>query len=108
MYHNVRDPRHVVAQELTTRARAILPQQGTTIPINLTMFQRGTNGSLGEQIATSGPYSDTVYGVLIPRSKVGSGVYILVISPWERGMGLGEKWEVRVWADGPLEAEIAR
>ena len=78
------------------------------IPLNATLFKRGRSGTPGEQIATSGPYSDTMYGVLVPKTQVETGVYVLVISPWERGMGLGQKWEVRIWADGPLEVELAR
>ena len=93
---------------LMRRARAILPSRpATPIPLNLTLFRRNNASALGEQVATSGPYSDAVCGVHVPRTKVAKGVYVLVVSPWERGMGLGEKWEVRVWADGPLELERA-
>lgn len=91
------------------RARAILPaQEDAVIPLNATLFKRGRSGTPGEQTATSGPYSDTMYGVLVPKTRIEAGVYVLVISPWERGMGLGQKWEARIWTDGPLEVELVR
>lgn len=98
----------VVLNNLTDRrARGILPTKpGTPVPLNLTLFQRASGSTLGNQIATSGPYSDTVSGVSFGKSKVCSGVYSLVISPWQKGMAIGEKWEVRIWADGPLDTEL--
>jgi hypothetical protein len=66
------------------------------------------NGVPSDQIATSGPYSEALYGVSLARTKVDGGVYTLVVSPWEKGLGVGGKWEVRVWTDGPLEVELVQ
>jgi calpain-7 len=94
---------------LINRARGLLPvRPNTPIPLNVTLFERGVGGRLGEQIATSGPYSDAVSGVSVPRTNVSLGVYILVLSAWEKGMGIGHKWESRVWTDAPLEVERVR
>lgn len=93
---------------LMNRARGILPSKPSSpIPLNITLFKRHTGSTLGDQVATSGPYSDAISGVNFNKTKVPSGVYSLVISPWQRGMGIGEKWEVRIWTDAPLEAELS-
>lgn len=84
---------------------------GQNIPLNLTLFTRKEGGGIGEQKATSGPYSDTVSGVRIARTKPGaiqSGVYVLVPSAYERGEGKGKRWRVDVWADGPFSLELPR
>ncbi|KAK1920912.1 calpain-like protease palB/RIM13 [Papiliotrema laurentii] len=96
-------------RDCTIMARGLLPvRPNTPIPLNVTLFERGVGGRLGEQIATSGPYSDAVSGVSVPRTNVSLGVYILVLSAWEKGMGIGHKWESRVWTDAPLEVERVR
>ena len=93
----------------TYSARLFLPNStATDIPLNLTLFNRSEGGQIGDQVATSGPYSDTVSGVRIPRLKLEAGVYVLVPSAWGAGMGVGKKWELRVWAEGPVEVELAR
>ncbi|ORX36377.1 hypothetical protein BD324DRAFT_651615 [Kockovaella imperatae] len=75
------------------------------IPLNLTLFQRSDGGQIGDQVATSGPYSDSLSGVRLSRTKLDAGVYLLVPSAWDPGMGIGSEWELRVWADGPLELD---
>ena len=90
-------------------ARGLLPTTPTSpIPINLTLFHRSSGTQLGSQISTSGPYSDTISGVVVPKLKLDPGVYVFVISAWEVGLGVGENWQVRVWSDGPLEVEVVK
>ncbi|ORY29529.1 hypothetical protein BCR39DRAFT_531983 [Naematelia encephala] len=75
------------------------------VPINMTLFRRSTSSSLGEQITTSGPYSETITGILIPRLKLDSGIYLGVISSWDLGMGIGVGWKISVWSDSPLNVD---
>ena len=76
----------------------------TPIPLNLTVFRRAPSASLGEQVATTGPYSDALSGVMMGRIKLDAGVYLFVASAWEAGMGKGLEWELRVWSDGAFSA----
>lgn len=76
------------------------------MPLNLTLFKRQEGRQLGPQIATSGPYADTISGVRIPRTRIEEpGVYVLVISGYEQGAGKGARWKVDVWADSTFEVE---
>lgn len=61
---------------------------------------------MGDQLATSGPYSDGLSGVCTGKEKLDAGVYLLVVSTWEVAMGQGLGWEVKVWSDGPLSAAL--
>lgn len=78
-----------------------------TAPLNLTLFQRKQGGETGDQIATSGPYSDTLSGVRIGRIKIEEGVHVLVPSLYERGEGRGRRWRVDVWGDRAFEMEVS-
>ena len=90
-------------------ARLFMPNSTTTdSPLNLTLFKRTEGGQLGAQVTTSGPYSDAVPGVRVPRIKLEAGVYLLVPSAWGAGMAVRRKWELRVWADGAVEVEVLR
>ena len=78
----------------------------TVAPLNLTLFERAAGGEPGDQLATSGPYSDNTSGVRIERTRIGKeGVYVLIPSAYERGSGVGGRWRIDVWADGPFELE---
>jgi hypothetical protein len=74
------------------------------VPINLTVFRRGTN-ALGEQVATSGPYVERVCGVSTGRVRLTPGIYVLVPSTFNAVLG---DWTVDVWADTQFSAEVAR
>lgn len=74
--------------------------------LNLTLFRRSEGSKLGSQVATSGPYSDAVSGVRIPRTTVAEpGVYVLVVSAYEAGAAKGARWRLDVWADSTFEVE---
>jgi hypothetical protein len=94
---------------LTCRARLHHPSPiSPPLPLNLTLYTRGQGGHLSEQITTSGPYSDAVSGVRIPRKRLEKGVYVLVPSGFERGGGRGRNWKVDVWCDSPISTERVR
>ena len=92
---------------LRARLFTVLPPS-SPMPLNLTIFKRVSGGQLGDQVATSGPYSDTLSGVRVGRTKLGAGIYVLVPSAWEAAMGIGQEWELRVWADRAFEVEVPR
>lgn len=76
------------------------------MPLNLTLFKRAGGKNLGLQIATSGPYADTTSGVRISRTRIEEpGVFVLVVSGYEKGAGKGARWKVDVWADSSFEVE---
>lgn len=92
---------------LIPRTRLYLPHPPSTpLPINLTIFKRGTNNELGEQVATTGPYSDALSGVAIPRTKLESGIYLLVPSGYEKGRE--GAWVLHVWSDVAVSAELVK
>ena len=89
------------------RCRLLLPNQSPyPSPINLTIFRRASSGAIGEQLATSGAYSDDLSGVTIGEEKLDAGLYLLVISAWDVGMGTGLAWELRVFSEGALSAAL--
>jgi calpain-7 len=104
---------------LNPRIEVILPKPSTLIcrlqlrhppppstPLNLTMFRRAPSAQLGDQVTTSGPYSDALSGVTTGRVKLDAGIYMLVVSAWEAGMAKGLEWEVRIWSDGAVSAGL--
>lgn len=94
---------------LTCRARLHHPAPTSPpLPLNLTLYTRAAGGALSEQITTSGPYSDAVSGVRIPRKRLEKGVYVLVPSGYERGGARGRSWKVDVWCDSPFSTERVR
>ena len=56
--------------------------------LNLTLFNVPSNSSasLGRHVATSGPYSDAVSGVLIERLTLQPGRYLVVPSTYTAGV----------------------
>ena len=75
-------------------------------PINLTVFKRNTDGALGDQAATTGPYSDTLSGVCIAKTKLESGIYLFIPSTYDKGAE--GAWILNVWSDVGLSAENAK
>ncbi|KAK8861370.1 hypothetical protein IAR55_002189 [Kwoniella newhampshirensis] len=88
----------------TILSRLYLPQPSPT-PINLTIFKRGLDGTLGEQIATTGPYADTLTGVCTRRVKLDSGIYVFVPSTYEASKS---DWIMKIWSDVAISAELIR
>ncbi|WVQ83588.1 hypothetical protein IAT38_005729 [Cryptococcus sp. DSM 104549] len=102
--------------ERNSMVEVILPKPGTLLarlylparspaPINLTIFKRGPGGSLGEQAATTGPYSDALTGVSTGRVKLDAGLYVAVPSTYEKAKG---EWVLKVWADVALSTEAVK
>lgn len=58
--------------ETNHRSRLYLPTR-SPVPINLTIFKRAQGGALGEQLVTTGPYSDSICGVSTGKMKLDSG-----------------------------------
>ncbi|OCF58147.1 calpain-like protease palB/RIM13 [Kwoniella mangroviensis CBS 10435] len=82
-------------------SRLYLPTP-SSIPINLTIFRRGTGGGLGEQIGTTGPYADTLNGVTTGKVKLDQGIYVFVPSSYEP---VKSKWVLKVWSDVAISVE---
>ncbi|BEI82526.1 hypothetical protein CcaverHIS002_0303940 [Cutaneotrichosporon cavernicola] len=87
----------------TLLARLTLPNPAP-VPVNLTVFRRGT-GTLGEQVATSGPYVERVSGVSTGRVRLTPGIYVLVPSTYNAVL---DDWAVDVWADTQFGVEVVR
>jgi calpain-7 len=94
-----------VSLGLTPRSRLHLPEP-LGHPINLTVFRRNKDGALGEQVATTGPYSDTLSGVCIAKTKLEAGIYLFIPSTYDKGME--GTWTLNVWSDVGLSAENAK
>lgn len=75
-------------------------------PINLTVFKRNTDGALGDQVATTGPYTDTLSGVCIAKTKLESGIYLFIPSTYDKGAE--GAWILNVWSDVSLSADNAK
>jgi len=90
---------------LIPRTRLHLPEP-LGHPINLTIFKRNTDGALGEQVATTGPYSDTLSGVCITKTKLEAGIYLFIPSTYDKGTECA--WTLNVWSDVGLSAENAK
>lgn len=101
-YH--RNPRVEVTLSAPSNviARLTLPTP-MPVPINLTVFKRGTGAALGDLVATSGPYVERVSGVSPGRHKAGAGVYVLVPSTYNATVA---EWALEVWSDTPFSAEV--
>lgn len=92
----------VLSKPATIQSRLYLPTR-SPVPINLTIFKRAQGGALGEQLVTTGPYSDSICGVSTGKMKLDSGVYLLVPSSYEKSKG---GWVLKIWSDVALSAEI--
>jgi calpain-7 len=101
----VPSPSRVSHFGLIPRTRLHLPEP-LGHPINLTIFKRNTDGALGEQVATTGPYSDTLSGVCIIKTKLEAGIYLFIPSTYDKGTE--GAWTLNVWSDVGLSAENAK
>jgi calpain-7 len=101
----VPSPSPVSHFDLISRTRLHLPEP-LGHPINLTIFKRNTDGALGDQVATTGPYSDTLSGVCITKTKLEAGIYLFIPSTYDKGTE--GAWTLNVWSDVGLSAENAK
>jgi len=101
----VPSPSRLSGFSLTPRTRLHLPEP-LGHPINLTVFKRNTDGALGDQVATTGPYSDTLSGVCITKTKLEAGIYLFIPSTYDKGTE--GAWTLNVWSDVGLSAENAK
>jgi len=77
-----------------------------TSPTNIALFSKSPDSStprriLGEEVLSSGPYSDSIYGVSTPRKRIGAGTYILV--PSAHSPGLTGDFEITIWSERKVE-----
>jgi calpain-7 len=74
-----------------------------TSPANIAMFAEAAApcNTLGEEVLSSGPYSDSIYGVSTPRKRIGAGTYILV--PSTHSPGLTGDFEITIWSERKVE-----
>ena len=72
----------------SSRLRLQLAEASPSIALNLTLFDAptGASGTLGRHIATSGPYSDAISGVLIDKVTLLPGRYLVVPSTYKPGV----------------------
>ncbi|KAM5543052.1 hypothetical protein V8D89_003436 [Ganoderma adspersum] len=69
------------------RFRLQLAAPSPSLTLNLTLFNPPTGaGALGRHVATSGPYSDAVAGVVIETRSLQPGRYLLVPSTYKAGV----------------------
>lgn len=93
----------ILPRSATIHARLHLPNP-LSHPINLTIFKRGTEGALGNQATTTGPYASSLSGVAIAKTKLDAGVYLCIPSTYEKGME--GRWTMNIWSDVSLSAEL--
>ncbi|CCA71341.1 hypothetical protein PIIN_05280 [Serendipita indica DSM 11827] len=83
-------------QVTQTRAGALY------LPINLSLFQYQET-SPPTEVATSGPYRESRYGVRLSRRRLAAGRYLLV--PSTHSPGIQGLFEVSVWSDSPISVQ---
>ncbi|KAI0690918.1 hypothetical protein C8T65DRAFT_87074 [Cerioporus squamosus] len=69
--------------------RLQLSEPSPSIALNLTVFNTSAGSTLGRHIATSGPYSDSVSGVVIENLTLQPGRYLVVPSTYKPGVLAG-------------------
>jgi len=70
---------------LSPRIRLQLSQPSASTPLNISLFLPTKTGSLGELVATSGPYTNSISGVATPHIFLKPGKYQLVPSTYNPG-----------------------
>ncbi|KAI0669613.1 hypothetical protein C8Q78DRAFT_1070706 [Trametes maxima] len=76
-----------VTSQLKFRLQLVRPTP--TASLNLTMFNTSAGATSGAHIATSGPYSDAISGVVIPLTTFQPGRYIAIASTYNPGVLAG-------------------
>ena len=69
------------------RFRLQLAAPSPSLALNLTLFNppAGAGAALGRHVATSGPYSDAIAGVVIEPRALQPGRYLVVPSTYKAG-----------------------
>ncbi|CAL1711572.1 unnamed protein product [Somion occarium] len=68
------------------KIRLQLVDGNAEVPINVTVFRLTEHGTLGSQVATSGPYADAISGVVTPQFLLQHGLYAVVPSTYTPGI----------------------
>ncbi|TBU43387.1 hypothetical protein BD309DRAFT_991045 [Dichomitus squalens] len=69
------------------RFRLQLTEPSPPVALNVTVFNLPTGtGALGRHVATSGPYSDAISGVIIEKLTLQAGKYLVVPSTYKAGV----------------------
>lgn len=97
-----RNPRIEMVLPRPSRISGRLTLTGPETPSNVTIFWRETGGRLGDQVATSGLYSDARYGVHLPSVSLQPAVYVVIVSTFAAGSTAGE-FELKMFADQQFE-----
>jgi len=72
------------------KMRLQLLQPSSSVSLNLTLFHLSSDSkSIGKHIITSGPYSDTISGVVTPQVSLSPGTYLLVPSTYHPAIQIG-------------------
>ena len=73
--------------QLRFRLQLAEPSSSSSVALNLTVFNPPTGaGALGRHVATSGPYSDAISGVVIEKLALQPGKYVVVPSTYRAGV----------------------
>ena len=54
--------------------------------MNVTIFSASPSGKLAQHVATSGPYDDSLAGVVVPLTNLSPGKYWVVPSTYKSGV----------------------
>ncbi|KAI0070564.1 cysteine proteinase [Panus rudis PR-1116 ss-1] len=68
------------------KIRLQLLDSSQSAPINVALFRLTEKGTLGPHVVTSGPYSDTVSGVVTPQVNLHPASYLIVPSTYTPGI----------------------
>ncbi|KAG8778228.1 cysteine protease [Serendipita sp. 397] len=89
--------------EVALKLQMLDIKQGTPyIPINLAIFKRDTvdGEQIEKEVATSGPYRESLYGVRVRPCRIPAGLYFVVASTYSPGTQ--GSFEILLWSDSLL------
>ncbi|KZP13760.1 cysteine proteinase [Athelia psychrophila] len=77
--------------EIDLQSSTLLRRQPSHIAsLNVTLFQTSPNSeAIGKHLATSGPYSDAISGVITPEVSLSAGKYLLIPSTYQPALQMG-------------------
>ncbi|KAJ3506469.1 hypothetical protein NMY22_g17242 [Coprinellus aureogranulatus] len=83
-----KNPRYEVDVPVQTKCiiRLQLTHPSQSERLNVTLFSASPSGKLTQHVATSGPYSDALAGVVIPQTTLSPGRYWVVPSTYKAGV----------------------
>ena len=82
------------------RIRLQLIEAHKAASINVTIFQVSDTGKLGPHVATSGPFSDAICGVITPLVTLQPGNYRIISSTFSPG--IEASFRLLVYSSGPV------